>query len=223
MIYVNKVSKTYRSGRGVIQVLTDVSFGVETGQALITIGKSGSGKTTLLHCIGGIERPDSGSVHCLGIDIHALSRRDLALFQRKQIGFVFQFGNLLSYLTVFENIAFPLTLNKITGQSQRRRVQELLASISLSGAGNAMPHELSGGEVQRVSFARAIAHSPKLLLADEPTASLDTETGLKLVHLMLAMSKEHNCTLVIATHDRELIKLGDTILPLSDGKVVDQS
>ena len=218
MIQIEGLWKSYSSGRGRIQALSNVSFSVDAGRTLTVVGKSGSGKTTLLNCAGGLEQPDKGIVTCFGANINSLSGRDLCLFQRKNMGFVFQFGNLLNYLTVIENISFPLALNGIEGVERKRRVMELLERIELADAGPAMPSELSGGEVQRVSFARAVAHFPKILLADEPTASLDSSTGLNLVKLMFETGKEQGCTIIISTHDREIIKLSDHILYLQDGK-----
>lgn len=217
MIQTCGISKKYRSGRGTVQALSDVSLYVREAASLALVGKSGSGKTTLLNCIGGLEKPDRGSVNCLGVDVLSLSGRELAHFQRRRMGFLFQSGNLLSYLTVFENIAFPLALNKMKTD---KRVPELLDKIGLPEAASAMPHELSGGEAQRVAFARAIAHSPEMLLVDEPTANLDTETGEKLVELMFAMCREEACTIIISTHDRNLIRLSDNTLALFDGRVV---
>jgi putative ABC transport system ATP-binding protein len=213
------ISKEFRSGRGRVQALADVSFSIETGKAVAVVGKSGSGKTTLLNCVGGLERPERGKVSCFGVDIHSLSGKALCLFQRRNAGFVFQYGNLLSYLTVFENIAFPLTLNGISGKGKEKRVQELLERIGLPDAGAALPHELSGGEVQRVSIARAIAHSPKMLLADEPTSSLDSATGWNLIELMFDMGKEQGCTMVVSTHDPDIIDLADASIHLRDGRI----
>jgi len=217
VIHTHNISKSYRSGRGTVQALSDVSISIPGGATLALVGKSGSGKTTLLNCIGGLERPDNGSVTCFGVDIHTLSRRELSYFQRRNMGFVFQFGNLLSYLTVFENISFPLVLNNM---EKEKRVAELLEKIGLPEVISAMPYELSGGETQRIAFARAIAHSPKMLLADEPTANLDTETGEKLVKYMFGMCKEEGCAIIISTHDQSLIKLADRTYTLLDGKVI---
>lgn len=220
MIRVQKVSKEYRSGRGRILALSDVSFNIERNSTAAVFGKSGSGKTTLLYCIGGLERPESGgTVTCFDIDIHSLSEKALCLFQRKHVGFVFQHANLFSYLTVFENIAFPLELNGYKKKAVVNRVRELLESIGLAGAEAALPHELSGGEVQRVSVARAIAHSPQVLLADEPTASLDSDTGRDLVQLMFDMGRHQGCTMIIATHDPDIINLADVRLPIQDGTI----
>jgi ABC-type lipoprotein export system ATPase subunit len=218
MIRIQRLWKDYVSGRGHVQALSDVSLSVGEGSSLTVVGKSGSGKTTLLNCAGGLEQPDRGSVNCFGVDIHSLSGKDLSLYQRRNMGFVFQFGNLLSYLTVYENISFPLTLNGIEGVEQSKRVMELLERIEMPEAGPALPSELSGGEIQRVSFARAIAHFPKILIADEPTANLDSETGLNLVNLMFETGRKQRCTILMSTHDPEVIKLSDHILHLQDGK-----
>jgi putative ABC transport system ATP-binding protein len=217
VIQTHNISKSYRSGRGNVQALSDVSISVPRGATLAVLGKSGSGKTTLLNCIGGLERPESGSVNCFGVDIHTLSIKELSYFQRRNMGFVFQFGNLLSYLNVFENISFPLVLNNM---EKEKRVAELLEKIGLPEVISAMPYELSGGETQRIAFARAIAHSPKMLLADEPTANLDTETGENLVKYMFSMCKEEGCAIIISTHDQSLIKLSDSTLTILDGKVI---
>jgi putative ABC transport system ATP-binding protein len=223
MIQVTGISKRYQSGRGMVNALSDVSFSIGSGRMLAVAGKSGSGKTTLLNCVGGLEAPDAGTVNCFGTDIHALGRRGLSLFQRRDIGFVFQSGNLLSYLTVFENIAFPLHLNRIPAGERDRRVRELLEKIGLPSAAAAAPYELSGGELQRVAFARAIAHSPRLLLADEPTASLDSETARELVRLMTEIGRDQGCTMIISTHDPEIVRLGDETLTLRDGRVRQES
>jgi ABC-type lipoprotein export system ATPase subunit len=219
VIRAQGISKEYRSGRGRVQAIDHVSFVIENNDTVAVFGKSGSGKTTLLNCLGGLEQPESGKITCFGVEIHSLSEKALCLFQRQNIGFVFQHGNLLSYMTVYENIAFPLALNNFGKKAITRRVNELLEKIGLSETGPALPHELSGGEIQRVSVARAMAHSPQMLLADEPTASLDTDTGRDLVQLMFNMGRENGCTMIISTHDPEIINLADAFLPLRDGKI----
>ncbi|MDX2498925.1 MAG: ABC transporter ATP-binding protein [Deltaproteobacteria bacterium] len=220
MIQLNSITKEFRSGRGYVQAIRDVSFVIKTGDAVAITGKSGSGKTTLLTCIGGLERPEDGNVISFDSDIYALSARDLSLFQRRHIGFVFQHGNLLSYLTVYENIAFPLILNGKRKPAIMKRVSELLEKIGLPDAGAAMPHELSGGEIQRVSVARAIAHLPRALLADEPTASLDTATGESLVKLLFDMGRDSGCTMILSTHDPNVSALANKVLEIRDGAIV---
>jgi len=219
MIEVIGISKQYLSGRGHVQALSGITFQVEKGTNLALVGKSGSGKTTLMNCIGGIEKPDTGKVVIEGREIQSLSERALCLFQRKNIGFVFQHGNLLSFLTAAENIAFPLDLNGVGARVRDRRVSELLELIGLPGIGAAMPHELSGGELQRVAVARAISHNPSLLLADEPTANLDSATGISIIQMMISLTRSQSCTLIMATHDQELISLADRSILLRDGLI----
>jgi putative ABC transport system ATP-binding protein len=219
MIEVQSVSKRYVSGRGHITALADISFSVGDGQSYVLAGKSGSGKTTLLNCIGALEKPDSGRIFCNGTDICTLGWKQRALFQRRQVGFVFQSGNLLPWLTVAENLMFPLELNNIRGKEQQMRIRELLSTFDLAGYDKALPGELSGGETQRIAFARAIAHDPALLLADEPTASLDSVTGYQLIQLMLSLCVCRHTTLIIATHDLELIHLTGTAMYLKDGQM----
>ncbi|NCF37344.1 MAG: ATP-binding cassette domain-containing protein [Gammaproteobacteria bacterium] len=223
MIRVQEIGKAYRSGRRQVEALDEVSCTVQQGETLAVVGKSGSGKTTLLNCIGGLERPDSGRIACLGENIHELSRRALSMFQREHLGFVFQFGNLLSYLTVHENIEFPLALNRVPRRERDLRVSALLERIGLGNSARALPGELSGGEVQRISFARAIAHRPQILLADEPTASLDSQTAHDLVQLMLDVVRDQAASLIVTTHDPVVIELTDSIMHLRDGKVVEES
>ena len=222
MVRVLGVGKIYRSGRRQVEALCNISCTVEQGTALAVVGKSGSGKTTLLNCIGGLEQPERGTITCLGQDIHALSRRSLSLFQRQHLGFVFQFGNLLSYLTVYENVSFPLALNGVSRKERDERVLGLLERVGLRDSQHALPGELSGGEVQRVSFARAVAHRPQMLLADEPTASLDSSTAGALVGLMLEVMQEQASSLIVSTHDPVVIDYADNILHLRDGKMVEE-
>lgn len=219
MIELQAVSKQFISGRGHISALSEISFSVGKGQGVVLAGRSGSGKTTLLNCIGTLETPDSGSVLYNGINIGAMNSRERALFRRHEIGFVFQAGNLLPWLTVAENLQLPLELNNIRGGKQRRRIETLLDTFGLSGYEKAMPVELSAGESQRIAFARAIAHAPAILLADEPTASLDSSNGKQLIELMFSLCRNDGTTLIIATHDQDLLAMADTVIALKDGKM----
>lgn len=221
MIRTDNVTKAYVSSRGLVPVVNGVSLDVKAGQSLALMGRSGSGKTTLLYLIGGLERPDSGDIICLDQPVHSLTGRGLANFLRKNVGFLFQFGNLLSYLTVAENVAFPLRLNDAPASERERRVQELLEIIGLAPAAQALPRELSGGEIQRVAFARAVAHRPRILLADEPTSSLDSGTANTLMDLMFRIGREEGRTTVVATHDSAVTALADRTVHLKDGKIVD--
>lgn len=216
------VTKTYASGRRTITALDDISLSIGPGEFAAVVGKSGSGKSTLLNCLGGLEPPDLGQVSCFDISIYSLGRQQLSRFQRRQLGFVFQRGNLLSYLTVTENIGLPLVLNGITGRDREKRINDLLDQIELSAAAKALPHELSAGEAQRVAMARAVAHRPKILLADEPTANLDTETGRHIVVLMRELGKKSGCTVIMATHDRDITSTADTVIRLKDGSISEE-
>jgi ABC-type lipoprotein export system ATPase subunit len=219
MIELETVTKTFQSGRGKVKALSDISLLIASFGFAAVVGKSGSGKSTLLNCMGGLEPPGTGNIICFGTPIYSLSNRELSLFQRRHVGFVFQRGNLLSYLNVVENIGFPLTLNGFTGKARSKRVSELLDCIGLGSAAKARPHELSSGEAQRVAMARAIAHNPKMLLADEPTANLDSETGRSTVQLMHDMGRDHGCTIVMATHDMEIISTATQVIHLKDGQI----
>lgn len=219
MIELRAVSKQFVSGRGHVSALSGISFSVRKGQGIILAGRSGSGKTTLLNCIGTLEKPDSGHIFHNGIDIGALDARKRSLFRRHEVGFVFQASNLLPWLTVAENLQLPLELNNIRGSEQRRRIEALLDTFGLAGYEKAMPVELSGGESQRIAFARAIAHAPAILLADEPTASLDSANGKQLIELMFFLCRNDGTTLIIATHDQDLLAMADTVIALKDGKM----
>lgn len=220
MIQLSHITKSFRSGRGQVKALSDISLSVDIGRFAAIEGVSGAGKSTLLYCIGGLEKPDRGEVRCFGTIIHRLTPSKLSLFQRRHLGFIFQRGNLLSYLTVAENIGMPLTLNGIVGKVRDKRIEALLSDIDLKSATNALPHELSGGETQRVSVARAIAHRPRLLLADEPTANLDTSTGRRVVQLMRDLAKDHGCTIIMATHDKEITDTAEPVIGLKDGQLI---
>ncbi len=222
MIQIENISKRFKSGRGLVRALDNISFNIEDGTTAVISGKSGSGKTTLLNCISGLDKPETGRVNIAGIDIHSLSEYALSLFQRSHLGFIFQHSNLLNYLSVFQNIAFPLELNRVDKKQIKIRVNELLDLTGLSGLEKAMPNELSGGEAQRVAFARAIAYSPKLIIADEPTASLDSETGMNLVKLMFNIGKEEGLIMVIATHDKEIMNIADLKVRMRDGKIIEE-
>jgi putative ABC transport system ATP-binding protein len=223
MITVKKVSKGFQSGRGWINALNDISFCADAGRVFTIKGKSGSGKTTLLYCLGGLLRPDTGTITCDGIVLNHLRPKALSRFQRRRLGFIFQQGNLLSYYTVFDNIALPMLLNGVSAKERKKRVTFLLQRIGLSGAEKALPNELSGGEAQRVAAARAMAHFPQVLLADEPTASLDSETSRQLIQLLSELSKAQQCTLIFSTHDPELLQLADQCLSIKDGSITQEA
>lgn len=222
MIELHGVSKSFTSGRGRVTALTDISFTVDRGQGILLVGRSGSGKTTLLNCIGSLETPESGAIVIDGCDICRLNQREKSRFRSKTVGFVFQAGNLLPWLSVGENLQLPLELNGIWGKEQHARIDELLAAVNLNGYNDAMPTELSGGEGQRIAFARAIAHRPAILLADEPTAHLDSSNSRKMIEQMYTLCRRQRTTLFIATHDHELLSTSNLVIRLKDGKLEDK-
>lgn len=222
MLELRAVCKKFVSGRGHVSALSDISFKVERGQGVILSGRSGSGKSTLLNCIGTLEVPDGGAILANGTNICTLDSRQRSLFRRQELGFVFQASNLLPWLTVAENLQIPLELKHIRGKARDQRIEELLATFGLSGYEKALPVELSGGESQRVAFARAIAHAPSILLADEPTASLDSVNGKQLIELMFSLCRDKGTTLLIATHDPDLLAIADRVIALKDGTMQEE-
>ena len=220
MLCVDHLYKRFTAGRGVVAALTDINCRVAAGTGLVLAGRSGSGKTTLLNCIGTLEQPDAGTITFNGVSIGDLNASQRSAFRREHIGFVFQSGNLIPWLTVRENLLMPLEMNGVSRQQSLERVIELLAMFGMTGYDTALPAELSGGEAQRIAFARAIAHTPSLVLADEPTASLDSVNGSTLIREMFSLCQSQGTTLVLATHDTDLIAMAERVLWLKDGQMV---
>ena len=217
MAYIefSDVRKTYRTGSVEVNALDGASFTLEKGELTVIVGQSGAGKTTLLNIMGGMDRLTSGTVMLDGRDISALKDRDLALYRRRDVGFVFQFYNLIPNLTAYENIEMASHLVK-----EPKDPQALLEAVGLSERRNNFPSQLSGGEQQRVSIARAIAKNPKLLLCDEPTGALDYQTGKSILKLLQKLSVEENMTVVIITHNSALTSMADRVIRLKNGRVL---
>ena len=218
-VSASSLSKTYQIGVDGVEVLRDIDFAVEMREFIVITGPSGSGKTTLLNIIGGIDKPTSGKVFIFGECLNDKDEDFLADFRCRKIGFVFQSYNLISTLTVAENIAFPMEWVQKPENHIRTRVEELLETIGLQHRANHFPFQLSGGEQQRVAFARALANDPPLLLVDEPTGNLDVKTSLKIVEILRKL-RENGKTIIVATHDERIIRLADQKLFLEDGKLV---
>jgi len=218
VIYVRSLCKAYQLGESEVEVLKDVNLNVARGKFITICGPSGSGKTTLLNLISGIDRPTSGQVIVLGQDLTIQDEDLLAEFRCDNVGFVFQSYNLVSTLTVAENVAFPMEWSRKPETEIEKRVAELLETVGLQHRADHFPAQLSGGEQQRVAFARALANDPKLILADEPTGNLDTKNGQKITQ-MLQMLKANGKTIIVATHDPEIIQLADQTLCLEDGRL----
>ncbi len=215
-VWGSLLCKTYPVGDIQIEVLKNVDVGIEKGRFTVISGDSGSGKTTLLNVIGGIDRPTSGKVVVLGEDLNAQDEDSLAAFRCSKIGFVFQSYNLISTLTVAENVGFPMEWLRKPTDYVEKRVQELLAMVGLDARAEHFPFQLSGGEQQRVAFARALANNPPLLLVDEPTGNLDRRTSAQVAGILNTL-KEEGKTVVVATHDEGIVKAADQLLHLEEG------
>ncbi|MGB9841437.1 MAG: ABC transporter ATP-binding protein [Candidatus Bathyarchaeales archaeon] len=218
VVYLRDLCKKYQIGDVEIEVLKGVNLSVPRGQFVVICGPSGSGKTTLLNIISGIDRPTSGQVTVLGQDLALLDEDFLAEFRCMNVGFVFQSYNLVSTLTVAENIAFPMEWSRKPEAEIEKRVAKLLDTVGLKHRANHFPAQLSGGEQQRVAFARALANDPPLILADEPTGNLDAKNAQKITQ-MLQMLKAQGKTVIVATHDPELVRLSNQMLRLEEGRL----
>ena len=218
-ISVRGLSFSYDTESGALSVLDDVDFDVAAGDVVALTGASGSGKTTLLSVLGGLDRPQTGSVTVGSDDLGKLGRDDLARYRRETVGFVFQDFGLLGQLTALENVELALTIARGPRRSRRTRARELLASVGLAQRLSHRPRALSGGEKQRVAIARALANRPRLLLADEPTGNLDTTSTAEVLDVLLRLPSEYGSTLVIVTHDEGVAANARRRLPLADGKL----
>ena len=222
VIELRRVTKVYREGVD-HTVLHEADLRVEAGELVILLGRSGSGKSTLLNLLSGIDLPTAGQVLLHGEDLARMSEKERTLVRRHQIGFVFQFFNLIPTLTVEENLLLPLELAGRLGRSERERALGLLDFVGLADRAASYPDVLSGGEQQRVAIARALAHDPLVLLADEPTGNLDAETAGQVLELLAGSVREAGKTLVMATHSREVAALGDRVLRVQEGHLVELS
>jgi putative ABC transport system ATP-binding protein len=221
MVEAHGLRKTYAAGGGrEVVALDDVGLTAPRGALVAVTGRSGSGKTTLLHCLGGLEAPDRGSVRVDGVDVTGLDEEGLLRLRRERVGFVFQSFALVPVLTARENVGVPLRLRRAPVREREERVDRLLDLVGLSRHAEQRPDELSGGQQQRVAVARALAASPSLLLADEPTGQLDSATGQAVMDLLRSVVTGEGVTVVVATHDRSLIEQADAVVELSDGRVV---
>lgn len=221
ILQVERVEKTYSGGQHGVAALKGVSLEVEAGGFVALMGPSGCGKSTLLHLIGGMEKPTRGRITCAGVRLDTLNESERARFRRKSVGFVFQFFNLLPTLTVVENVALPLLLDGVSGEVARTQALTLLERVGLSARETHFPAELSGGEMQRTAVARALAAQPPLVLADEPTGSLDSANGLQVMQLLAALNRELGVTILLATHAEEAARYATRTIRLRDGLIED--
>ena len=218
-VELKDVKKTYRTGPIEVPALRGISLQVAPGEFLAIAGSSGSGKTTLLNIIGGLDRADTGEVLVEGKDLQLLSSGDLARLRLKRLGFVFQAYNLLPVLTAMENAEFTMLLQGAPMEQRKERVQKLFSEIGLAGLQNRRPGELSGGQQQRVAVVRAMVTEPALILADEPTANLDSVTATALLEVMEQLNRVHGTTFVYATHDPQVMERARRLIRLRDGQI----
>ena len=220
LVVTEGLGRDFRAGASVVHALRDVDLRIPDGTLAVVHGRSGSGKTTLLNMIGGLDRPTRGRVWLDGEEISARGEDALVEVRREKIGFVFQAFGLVPILTAAENIEVPLRLRKVDPGERSRRVRELLELVGLAGRANHRPYELSGGEQQRVAICRALANRPRLLIADEPTAQLDSANALTIMQFARELVASEGVSAVVATHDPLLLDVADTIVELRDGRLV---
>jgi putative ABC transport system ATP-binding protein len=219
VVKIENVTRVYQVGKLETQALRGVNLSIESGEFTALVGPSGSGKTTLLQMIGCLDQPTSGRVIIGGKDVTKLNRNQRADMRRGTIGFIFQFFALIPTLTAYENVEMPLLLNGHSPKERQERVMELLKAVDLTDRANNRPDQLSGGQQQRVAIARALASKPTLILADEPTANLDTTNGKQVMDIMKKLNKETGVTFVFATHDPRVISYASRVVTLQDGLI----
>lgn len=216
MISVKNVSKEYVTGDASVVALDNVSFEVDAGEFAVILGPSGSGKSTILNLLGGMDRPTNGVIEVDGEVISNLSDKELTCYRRDTVGFIFQFYNLVSNLTVYENVGIAAQLTNNVD-----KVHEILEAVGLKERANNFPQQLSGGEMQRVAIARAVAKSPKLLLCDEPTGALDSNTGIMILKLLQKMAKSVHSAVIVVTHNSSIAAVADKVIQIKDGKITE--
>jgi putative ABC transport system ATP-binding protein len=214
IVRFDNVTRVYKSGEHELKALDNVSFTLDEGKFVVILGPSGAGKSTLLNLLGGLDSPTGGTIVVNGRDISTLSDNELADYRAASVGFVFQFYNLIPTLTVYENVEL---VSQIAPDALD--AENMIAQVGLSDHLHNFPSELSGGEQQRISIARALAKNPKILLCDEPTGALDSETGVMVLKLLLSMTKNYGKTIVIVTHNQSIAKMADTIIRVKNGKI----
>lgn len=223
IVELQRVTKSFRKGDETITPLDDVSISIQEGEFVSLMGPSGTGKSTLLNLVSGIDRPDTGSIHVDGTEITKLTRAQLSDWRAANLGYIFQTHNLIPVLTAYENVELPTLLLKLSASERRRRVELALEAVGLNDRSNHYPRQLSGGQEQRVGIARAIVAHPKIVVADEPTGSLDFETSLQVQTLLQRLNKELNITMLLVTHDAKVASIAGRRLVLDRGKLLEST
>jgi len=221
IIEFKSVCKTYQAGSTRVTALSDINFQLARGDFTSVMGPSGGGKTTLLNCLGGLEPPDTGEISLNGSITTQMTDADLTRLRRKEIGFIFQFFNLMPTLSIRENVELPLLLTH-SARTEGERIDRLLDYVGLLNRAHSFPAELSGGEMQRVAIARALVHQPSILLADEPTGNLDSGNGIRILELMKKASEDFHTTVVMVTHNPQIAKYGNRHFEIRDGKLTEK-
>lgn len=219
MIEIDKVVRNYQAGESTVKALKGVSLTIDQGEFISIAGPSGSGKTTLLNLIGCIDALDGGQISINGQKVTQMDKKQKTDFRRRNLGFIFQTYNLIPVLTAYENVAFVLSLLDVEENEVRRRTMALLKEVGLEGMEDRRPSRLSGGQQQRVAIARALIKEPDIVLADEPTANLDSVTGEDILKLMKKMNENHGTTFIFSTHDRMVMEYADRLVMLHDGQI----
>lgn len=219
MITIKDLSKTYRTPSGSVTPVKDINLTIEEGVMAAIVGRSGSGKSTLLSLLGGLDTPSQGTIEVAGHQINRMSSRHLTHYRRQHIGFVFQSFYLIPNLTALENAMLPMEYAGLPSDQRKKRAQDLLNQVGLGDKTDRLPSRLSGGEQQRVAIARSLANKPKLILADEPTGNLDSQTGQTIIKLLHQLSQSQHTTIVVVTHDSALAKAADQTFTLVDGQI----
>ena len=218
ILKTSNLKKYYGNGENLVKAIDNANIDIKEGEFVAIVGKSGSGKSTLLHIMGGLDNPTEGKVYINDKDIFSLKEEELAIFRRRNIGFVFQNYNLVPVLNVYENIVLPIELDG--SKIDTNYVDSIINTLGLNDKLTNMPNNLSGGQQQRVAIARALATKPAIILADEPTGNLDSKTSMDVIGLLKVTSKKFNQTMVMITHNEEIAQLADRIIRIEDGKVV---
>jgi putative ABC transport system ATP-binding protein len=223
LIVAENITKDYHVGEITVRALKGASFNIEPGSFISFVGPSGSGKTTLLNLVGCLDKPSGGKLLVAGMDVSSFGKTDAAVFRGKHIGFIFQDFNLIPVLTVYENIEYPLLMvQNVPSAERKKRVMSLLGAVGMSEQKDKYPDQISGGQKQRVAVARALVTTPKLVLADEPTANLDHKTAYMVIDLMKKMRGEFKTTFIFSTHDQKIVGEAEILYTLEDGELVNK-